>query len=103
MSRRNPLTRRFLTEMLGLFGLWHPGVRLACLWGRRGLAPLAALVCCGCLVTDAIELQEEPKTPPTVLAASGDLQIGSIIRFDASKVNTLTIPLRIRNDDLDEI
>jgi hypothetical protein len=52
------------------------------------------------LVTDPVELQEEPKTPPTVLAS--EIPIGSIIRFDAKNVNTLTIPLRVRNEDIDE-
>jgi hypothetical protein len=56
----------------------------------------------GCLVTEPIELQAEPTTPPIVTSLDPNLPVGSIIKFDASKSRELQIRLQVRDEDTAE-
>jgi hypothetical protein len=77
------------------------GARIAPVMFRLGILVLGCALMSACLVTDQVELDPVPSTPPIVLAA--DIPLGSVIRVNTNQVNQVVIPLRIRDDNTQEI
>jgi hypothetical protein len=97
MSRRTPASWRLLGESARDFGMFEFGARLAATVGFL----LAGVLASGCLVTDQAQLDPTPKTPPIVLAV--DYPLGSILRVNTNQVNEVRIPLRIRDENTQEV
>jgi hypothetical protein len=94
MSRRITALGSLRAENASDFGKSGIGARLASVvtW------LIACLGAGGCLVTDNAQLEPVPKSPPIVLAENM-YPIGSVIRVNASVVNEVHIPLRVRYEN----
>jgi hypothetical protein len=97
MSRRTTASWRLFGESVRDFGMFDIGARLASI--VRFL--LACGLAGGCLVTDQAQLAPTPNIPPVVLAA--DYPLGSVLRVNTNQVNEVRIPLRVRDEDTQEV
>jgi hypothetical protein len=94
MSRRTTALGSLRAENASDFGKSGIGVRLASVVSLLLACPFAG----GCLVTDNAQLEPVPQSPPIVLATNM-YPLGSTIKVDATKVNEVRIPLRVRYEN----
>jgi hypothetical protein len=103
MSRRRSAQTRLFAEIVQQFGNRGPGMSFALTRIIMLFAYGSAATVSGCLVTDTVDLPEEPRTPPVITAAP-PYGAGSPILFNAATAVTtgLTIPITVRDEDITE-